>query len=128
MIASSASRNASRFTLSLYGNETGGATRCPSRVPRSRTPQSMASEHALEVVARYGDSVVGVTHLAAPVGRQRARAVAAIALGVACLVATVARFAGAMQRDTNDSLANAAWIAAGKPAYAFRARVADPVD
>jgi hypothetical protein len=99
---------------------------------RSRTPASTAApDLALEVVARFGDSVVDVTHLAAPVGWRRARriaAIVAIGLGVACLAVTIDRFATALNLDTTDRQAYAEWILSDKPAYAFRARVPDPVD
>jgi hypothetical protein len=131
MIANSASRNRSRSTLSLYGNETVCATTClPRVVAYARVIRSEAPDRrALEVVTRLGDSIVDVVHLAPPSTTRRLSRVvgcAALVLGIACLVVASVGFVRGLHTAADDDDAYATWTAMRRPAFAFRRHITTP--
>ncbi|MEZ4362829.1 MAG: AgmX/PglI C-terminal domain-containing protein [Kofleriaceae bacterium] len=89
-------------------------------------PEPMRDDQALEVVAMLGDSVVALKHCTtAPSGRKlSARAWFALA-AVAGLIALTA-FGHAVQVSSRNEQAQRAWVAAGRPQWAFRPQVLGP--
>ena len=86
---------------------------------RSFVGTSDENAHAVEVVAMFGDAIVGVRHVAQPRGgKQFTRAL--LVGGFALLGVAAVAFAIAMHHASLDAAARAAWIAAKKPAWAFR--------
>ena len=79
---------------------------------------------AVEVVATFGDAIVGVRHAIDPrAGRPRAATRALLAFGVLALLGAGAGLAYAAHVATANAEARAALIAGGRPAWAFRPRV-----
>lgn len=76
---------------------------------------------AVEVVAMFGDSIVGVRHVSDPHGgvvRPTTRAL--VAGGAAGILAGVAAFLAATRVAAANHAALTAWLAAKRPAWAFR--------
>jgi hypothetical protein len=89
--------------------------------PPSGPAPSPDTARAVEVVATFGDSVVGVRHVSDPRGGVVRSVTKALLLGGAALLATSAvafGYATHVAQQNEDALAR--WKARGKPAWAFR--------
>ena len=80
------------------------------------------SAPAVEVVAMFGDAIVGVRHVAAPRGGTQLTRGLLIG-GFALLGVAAVAFAVATHQASLDAAARVAWIAAKKPAWAFRSEL-----
>jgi len=90
-------------------------------VPTSGVPPTGSRHRAVEVVATFGDAIVGVRHVVDPRGGVvRATTRALIAGGAALLVTTALGFGWAAGVAADNADARAAWKRAGKPDWAFR--------
>lgn len=87
----------------------------------SSQPASAHTGHAVEVVATFGDAVVGVRHVADPTGGVvKATTRALLAGGAALLASSVLAFGYAASVAADNAEALERWTAAGKPEWAFR--------
>jgi hypothetical protein len=79
------------------------------------------TKSAVEVVATFGDAVVGVRHLTDPQGgKVRAATKALLAGGAALLAASAITFGWAANVAAENEAGLKAWKALGKPAWAYR--------
>jgi hypothetical protein len=84
-------------------------------------PEIVTPSPAVEVVATFGDSVVGVRHVSDPTSGAVAGTTGAMLIGGAvALVAGAIAFFAATRIAAGNHAELAAWVAAGKPSWAFR--------
>jgi hypothetical protein len=87
----------------------------------SSVPLTSTDGRAVEVVATFGDAVVGVRHVMDPRGGVvRTATKALLGGGAALLAASALAFGWATHVAAENADAKAAWKAAGKPDWAFR--------
>lgn len=89
--------------------------------PSSSTTHTTTSHRAVEVVASFGGSVVGVRHVADPKsGATRAITKAMLLGGASLLAVSAIAFGYANSVATDNAAAAKAWSEAKKPSWAFR--------